>query len=199
MYFIRREGRYLDLTASPLPFRRYLREGWQGQRATLGDWDLHLSTIFTEVRLRPQIELRSADSLPPRHSLAVAALAKGLLYDQGSLEDAAALLHREVFQELPRVFADSWRLGLQTPTRGRSLRELSLDLLALARDGLRRQRVADSRGLDETLYLEGIDDLAQSGETLAQRLLAHWQGTRRDKVRVLLAHCGFAGNLNSGA
>jgi glutamate--cysteine ligase len=91
MYFIRREGRYLDLTASPLPFRRYLREGWRGWRATLGDWDLHLSTIFTEVRLRPQIELRSADSLPPRHTLAVAALIKGLLYDQTSLDAAGAL------------------------------------------------------------------------------------------------------------
>ena len=56
-------------------------EGFAGHQATLADWDLHLSTLFTEVRLRPQIEVRSMDSLPPALSMAPAALLKGLLYD----------------------------------------------------------------------------------------------------------------------
>jgi glutamate--cysteine ligase len=81
MYFIQREGQLVDLTQRRFSFRQFVAEGFEGHRPALADWDLHLSTLFPEVRLRPQIELRSADSLPPHLVMAVAALAKGLLYD----------------------------------------------------------------------------------------------------------------------
>ncbi|KIH77669.1 glutamate--cysteine ligase [Geoalkalibacter ferrihydriticus] len=194
MYFIHRQGRYIALTAERLPFRRYLEKGWGEYRATLGDWDLHLSTIFTEVRLRPQIELRSADSLPPVYTLAVAALVKGLLYDAESLDASWRLLHAELYPHLSEVFPASWRVGLKAPVGRRSLGELCLDLLQLAREGLVRRRVANQRGWDETIYLDPIAELAAEGQTLAERLLARWQGSREQKVRILLDHCGFGMN-----
>ena len=84
MYFLLRGDAYIDLTGTRFTFRQYLDNGWQGERATLGDWNLHLSTLFPEVRLRPQLEVRSADSLPPHYAPAVAAFYKGLLYsDEG--------------------------------------------------------------------------------------------------------------------
>ncbi|MDO3378225.1 glutamate--cysteine ligase [Geoalkalibacter halelectricus] len=196
MYFIRRNNSYLSLTGRRLPFRTYLRQGWGGHRATLGDWDLHLSTIFTEVRLRPQIELRSADSLPPRHTLGVAALLKGLLYDPEALEQSWRLLNTELKPHLPQVFPDSWRLGLKAPLGRRSLGALCGDLLGLARAGLARRGAQNTCGCNETIYLDPIEELAVEQQTLAERLLARWQGARREKVRVLRAHCGFGSNLS---
>ena len=60
MFFLSRRGRYHPLEG--VTFRRFLREGWEGERATLDDWVLHLSTLFPEVRLKRTIELRGADA-----------------------------------------------------------------------------------------------------------------------------------------
>lgn len=191
MYFIFRAGRFLDLTAKRFTFRRYLADGFAGQRATLADWDLHLSTLFPEARLRPQIEVRPADSLPPQLTMAVAALLKGVLYDDGARESCWALFSEQTPEERAELCRQSWRLGLKAPFGRRTLREAALEVLAIARGGLQRQRQRSRRGLDETVYLEGIGEIAESGVTLAERLLARWSGSRKEKMALLLAHCGF--------
>lgn len=56
--------------------------GAAGEYATLKDWQLHLSTIFPEVRLRTYIEMRGADGGPAEHIVALSALWVGLLYDR---------------------------------------------------------------------------------------------------------------------
>jgi glutamate--cysteine ligase len=191
MYFIQRGGQFLDLTQERCTFRRFLRQGHLGHRATLADWDLHLSTLFTEARLRPQIELRSADSLPPRLTLAVAALAKGLFYDSRAMAETWSLFRQQDHSARLQLNRDSWRLGLRAPMGDRTLREVGIDVLAIARGSLQRQGQQDSRGLDETTYLDGLEEIVASGVTLAERLLARWQGTRAEKLQALREHCGF--------
>jgi glutamate--cysteine ligase len=179
------------MTAERFPFRRYLAEGLEGERPTLTDWDLHLSTLFPEVRLRPQIETRSADSLPPGLTLAVAALVKGLLYDPLARGEAWSLFKGLGPSERETLYRQSWRLGLKTPIGGRTLREAALDALGIARRSLRRQQRLNQRGLDESVFLDGIQEIAESGVTLAERLLGRWKGSRKEKVRALVEHCGF--------
>lgn len=191
MYFISRGGAYVDFTRERFSFRRYLAEGFQGQRATLADWDLHLSTLFPEARLRPQIETRSADALPPQLTLGVAALLKGLLYDGEARAAIWSLVSQLDAEQRQSLYRDSWRLGLKAPFGRHSLRELALEALAIARESLRRQQFAAGRGLDETVFLDGIDEIARSGVTLAERMLGRWQGSREQKVQALLEHCGF--------
>ncbi|TAJ84219.1 glutamate--cysteine ligase, partial [bacterium] len=79
MYFIVRDGSYVDLSGTP--FRRFLDHGHQGHYATIEDWDLHLTTLFPEVRIKRYMEIRSADSQPPEFMPALPALIKGVLYD----------------------------------------------------------------------------------------------------------------------
>jgi glutamate--cysteine ligase len=191
MYFIFRNGRFLDLTSERFTFRRYLAEGFASHRATLADWDLHLSTLFPEARLRPQIEVRPADSLPPHLTMAVGALLKGILYDSAASEEVWSLFRLQRPEERAELCRQAWRLGLKAPVGNRSLREVALEVLASARGGLVRQRLRNQRGLDEAVYLEGIEEIAESGVTLAERLLARWAGSRREKVEVLMDHCGF--------
>ncbi|MBE0597048.1 MAG: glutamate--cysteine ligase [Desulfuromonadales bacterium] len=190
MYFIARQGQFLDLTAERFPFRRYLAEGHGAHHATLADWDLHLSTLFPEVRLRPQIEVRCADSLPPRLSLGLAALSKGILYDPPARQAVRTLFSADRASR-EELYRRSWRLGLKTPMAGRTLREATLEVLELAQEGLRRQQRRNSRGLDETIYLEGLFEIADSGVTLAERLLTRWPQERPAQVAALLEHCGY--------
>ncbi|BCA81097.1 glutamate-cysteine ligase family protein [Desulfuromonas sp. AOP6] len=191
MYFIIRDGQYVDFTRERFTFRRYLADGFGPHRATLGDWDLHLSTLFPEARLRPHIEIRSADSLPSRATLAVAALVKGIFYDEQALADSLALFETVDTETFAILYRQSWRLGLQTPFGAGTLQTLALDILAIARDSLRRQRALDEEGQDETVYLQDVEEIAVTGKTLAERLLERWQGSHEDKLNALYAHCGF--------
>jgi len=191
MYFIFRNGRFLDLTAERFTFRRYLAEGHAGHQATLADWDLHLSTLFPEARLRPQIEVRPADSLPPRLTLAVGALLKGILYDREAREACWSIFGKQTAEEREDLCRQSWRVGLRARLGRRTLREAALDVLTNARSGLQRQKQRNQRGLDETVFLDEIEEIADSGVTLAERLLMRWRGSRREKMELLVDHCGF--------
>ncbi len=191
MYFIVRQGQLFDMTRERFSFRRYLAEGFAGFRTTLGDWDLHLSTLFPEVRLRPQIELRSADSLPPGLTLSVAALAKGLLYDDAARAEIHRLFRPFDSATLQQVYRQSWRFGLKTALGRHTLRDLARQILTLAREGLTRQQRERGSRFDETLFLDGLDEIAESGVTLAERLLGRWHGSRQQRLAALKEHCGF--------
>jgi glutamate--cysteine ligase len=191
MYFIVRQGRLLDMTGERFSFRRYMAEGFAGYSATLTDWDLHLSTLFPEVRLRPQIELRSADSLPPGLTLSVAALAKGLLYDNASRAEIRKLFRQCDVAALQEIYRQSWRLGFKTPVGHHGLGDVARQALVLAREGLVRQQRERNSQFDETLFLDGIEEIAASGVTLAERLLGRWHGSRQQRLAALKEHCGF--------
>ncbi len=64
MFLIKRGSETLANTGQP--FRDYLESGYRSERATFGDWKLHLNTLFPEVRLKNTLEARSADSQSSR-------------------------------------------------------------------------------------------------------------------------------------
>ena len=70
-------------------------EAWMRQGdATLDDWELHLSTLFPEVRPRHYFELRSADAISPEFLAAPIALIAGLVYDDASARSASRMLEQ---------------------------------------------------------------------------------------------------------
>ncbi len=192
LYFLQRENKLIDLTGSRFSFRQYLESGWQAERATLEDWDLHLSTLFPEVRLRPQIEVRSADSLPPAHTASVAAFYKGLLYDEAALAAVESIFADMDLADFEQFYRLSWRDGLRTRFRGGNLREVVAELLPYAASSLKKQFQRGNSGADESIFLQPLDEIVSSGQTLAERLLARWQGSRQEKLALLFEHCDYA-------
>ena len=79
MFFVVRDGVYRP--AEKMTFRRFMTEGWQGLRATIADWEVHLSTLFPEVRLKRYIEVRGADAGPMPMARGLGALWRGILED----------------------------------------------------------------------------------------------------------------------
>jgi glutamate--cysteine ligase len=191
MYFIVRDGQYLDLTRQRFPFRAFLETGHAGHQATMADWDMHLSTLFPEVRLRPHIEVRCADSLPPHLVLTVAALLKGLMYDEAAFQAAWDYSRPESREETAHACRQAWRLGLKAPWKGGTLQDLARTCLELARNGLDRQQTRQGQERSESCFLDGLDRQVADGVTLAEQLLQKWQGSRQDKFKALIEHCGF--------
>jgi len=192
LYFIQRQGHLIDLTESRFTFRQYLESGWQQEQATLADWDLHMSTLFPEVRLRPQLEVRSADSLPPAYTASVAALYKGLLYCEDALASVESIFGDLSLAEFKTIYQTSWRDGLKAPVKDGTLQEVAATLLPVAARSLKEQFRSGLSGADESQFLTPLEEIVASGVTLAERLLARWQGSRQEKLALLLEHCDFS-------
>jgi glutamate--cysteine ligase len=192
LYFLQRGARLIDMTARRFTFGEFLEQGAQGEVACVGDWALHLSTLFPEVRLRPQLELRTADSLPPDLALSVAALVKGLFYDQEALDLAENLMTGLSLEERQALYRDSWRLGLKAGIGETSLLELARHLVKLARKGLVRQYQQGFNADDESCFLDPLEPILQTGQTLAELVLAGWQGSRQQKLQHLADLCSYA-------
>ena len=192
MYFIQRNDEYIDFTQQRITFKEYLDGGYLGHEPIMADWNLHLSTLFPEVRLRPQLELRSADSLPPRFTAAVAAFYKGLLYTDGGLSKVESLLGDLSASEITTLYQASWRDGLKTRVKDGTLGEVAKELVTTAAESLTQQFNLGTSGADESRFLDSLDEILSTQETLAEQLLERWQGDRKQKLAVLLDHCGYA-------
>jgi glutamate--cysteine ligase len=192
MYFVIRDGRYVDL--SGLPFRRFLARGHDVLRATAGDWTLHLTTLFPEVRLKTYLEARCADSQPPHLALAVPALLKGVLYDEDCLGAAWDLVKRWKWQERLALYHDAHRDGLQARAGRVPLRDLARELAIIARHGLRTQQACNARGEDETIYLNPLDQQLDSGISPGRYVALNWDHSWNGDIARLIAFSSYRAN-----
>ena len=178
---LRPDGRYID--ASGQSFREFMA----GRLRTLtndvpriSDWADHVTTAFPEVRLKTFLEMRGADGGPWRRLCALPALWVGILYDQVALDAAYDLISDWTTEEREWVRRDVPRLGLATPLRTRTLRDIALEMLEISREGLHRRARRSIAGDDETHFLDPLFAIAGSGRTPAEELLddyrSRWGG-----------------------
>ncbi|MFE0756665.1 glutamate--cysteine ligase [Inquilinus sp. NPDC058860] len=182
MYFVYRDGRYID--AAGHSFRAFLKGElavYPGHLPTLNDWADHLTTAFPEVRLKKYLEMRGADGGPWSRLCALPALWVGLLYDGTALDAAWDLVKDWTTAERAALRRDVPRLGLATPFRGGTVRDVALQVLAIARGGLASRAATDAIGGTEEGFLNELQRIADSGETQASEMLrryeAEWGGS----------------------
>ena len=183
MYFVYRHGRYID--AGGLDFRDFMAgklSVYPGHHPTIDDWKDHLSTAFPEVRLKSFLEMRGADGGPWSRICALPALWVGLLYGGDDVLHAAwDLVKHWTIADHHRIRADVPRMALAASgPRGRTLQDLAQQVLALADKGLANRARLNSAGDTEQGFLAPLHEIAQSGLTPADRMLAayhsRWQG-----------------------
>jgi glutamate--cysteine ligase len=180
MYFIMREGKYID--AAGIPFRAFMEgRALEGHRATMGDFADHVTTVFTDVRLKRFLEMRGADAGNVGMLMAKPALWTGLLYDAAAQKAAAALIRGWTVAELHALRMEVPARALAATIRGRTLRDISRDVVAIARDGLK------ARGLGEEVYLAPLEEIAASGMTQAERWLRRYETAWRGDVTRIFA------------
>ncbi|WP_374573105.1 glutamate--cysteine ligase [Phenylobacterium sp.] len=177
MYFVKRNGRYIDVSGQS--FRDFMKgelPGLPGERPTLKDWADHTTTLFPEVRLKQYLEMRGADSGPWSRLCALPALWTGVLYDSAALAAAWDLCKHWTVEDHNALRADVTRQGLKAQVAGRSVQDVAKDLLAIAREGLKRRNRLSGGMVDESGYLAELEEIAASGITPAERLLELYHG-----------------------
>ncbi len=177
LYFLKRGSTYIDVAGAS--FRDLLAgrlAAAPGERATIADWANHLSTIFPEVRLKRYLEMRGADVGPPDRIVAMSALIVGLYYDPDALQSAQDLVKDWSAEERQSLRDDVPRLGLAAKIRGRELRSVALDMLAISQGGLKRRSRLNGKGEDETVRLRPLEAIAQSGRSPAEVWIERYEG-----------------------
>jgi glutamate--cysteine ligase len=176
MYFVFREGRYIDVAGES--FRAFL-EGklpqMPGEKPRLTDWTDHLSTAFPEVRLKSFLEMRGADGGRWGRICGLPALWVGLLYDQQALDAAWDLVKHWSIEEREKLRHDVPKMALDAVTPdGQSMRDFAGGVLDIAADGLTRRARLNSAGDNEGGFLDPLRDVVATGMTPADRLLSKY-------------------------
>ncbi len=172
--FVRREGRYVPMGGQT--FRSFLASGHGGRRATIGDFEDHLTTLFPEVRLKGVIEVRGADAGTLEMNAALPALWKGILYDPEALHAAGALLKAQSFPERLALQEAVARDGLRARGPSGPVLPLARELFAIAREGLRRLQPPLGDAPDERRLLDAPAAWLERGCSPAHELRARWEG-----------------------
>lgn len=179
MYFIERGGVYRDVAG--MSFRDYIggRLPDQVGPATVGDFGDHMTTAFTDVRLKQFLEMRGADAGRPDMMLAQSALWTGLLYDDATLAAADSLVRQHPWAAYRTLRAEVPRLAMGAPWAGGTVRDLARDLVVLGAEGLRARGEKNAAGQDEAGMLEPLRVITAGGPTQAEHWLACFHGPWR--------------------
>jgi glutamate--cysteine ligase len=158
-------------------FRDYIDHGFEGQRATMDDFYMHMKTLWMDVRLRNTIEFRAIDSLPPSLVPSVAAVMKGLFFQEESLAAVEKLIPQLSFEEYQALQQDSAKHALQATCRGVKLLDTAKELLQIAEEALKKEQIVDFNGRDESQFLEPIKEFVFiKGMSPAEWTVEMWEG-----------------------
>ena len=117
MYFVIRKNKYLEMTN--YTFRNFLNKKTKNPYKivpNIDDWNIHLTTVFPEVRLKNFIELRGADGGPWSRVCALPAFWTGILYDEDNLDTVWSKIGHWKFDQICEFYQNVRKYGLNTNT-----------------------------------------------------------------------------------
>jgi len=192
MYFVFRDGRYIDVAGRS--FRDFLdgRVGeLKGVTPTMSDWADHLTTIFPEARLKRFLDMRGADGGAWRRICGLPALWAGIFYDQVALDGAWDLVKDWSAEERQQLRDSVPHQAFRTPFRRRTVRDLAREMLTISAEGLKRRAQLDSVGTTEEGFLVPLRELVERGYTRAEELLQRYHGEWNRDLTPLFTEYNF--------
>jgi len=141
----------------------------ENRKPTEDDLSMHLSTIFTENRLKKYIELRSMDTCGWDCLCAGPAFNVGMLY--GNLDEVYDLISKWDKDKIINAYLDAPQKGFNTQLMGKDLLYWSSILLELSKKGLQNRDIINKNGKNETLFLSHLQNLIDNKTTNADHMI----------------------------
>ena len=138
----------------------------KNHNATIKDFETHLATIFTEIRLKQYIEIRSLDTCEWDCHCGGPAFYTGLLY--GSLNEALEIVNKWDVIEVLNAYKEAPIKGLKTIIANKSLLEWGKIFLNLSKKGLQKRAIKNSIGNDESIFLRSIEKILINNKNKAE-------------------------------
>ena len=134
------------------------------------DLSTHLSTIFTENRLKKYIELRSMDTCGWDCLCAGPAFYVGILY--GNLEEVYELISKWDKDKIINAYLEAPQKGFNTQLMGKDLLYWASTLLNLSRKGLEKRDILNKSGKNETIFLNHLQKVIDNKTTNADHMIS---------------------------
>ena len=137
---------------------------------TENDLSTHLSTIFTENRLKKYIELRSMDTCGWDCLCSGPAFNIGILY--GNLDEVYDLISKWDTDKIINAYLESPEKGFNTQLMGKDLLYWASTLLDLSRKGLEKRDILNKHQKNETLFLNHLQKVIDNKTTNADHMIS---------------------------
>ena len=133
------------------------------------DLSIHLSTIFTENRLKKYIELRSMDTCGWDCLCAGPAFFIGILY--GNLDEIYDLVSKWDKDKIINAYLDAPKRGFNTQLMDKDLFYWASTLLNLSKKGLNKRDVLNKAKKNETIFLNHLNKIIDNKITNAEHMV----------------------------
>ena len=137
---------------------------------TENDLTIHLSTIFTENRLKKYIELRSMDTCGWDCLCAGPAFNVGMLY--GNLDEVHELISKWDKNRILNAYLEAPQKGFNTQLMGKDLLYWATLLLNLSRKGLENRDILNKSRKNEVLFLKHLQKVIDNKTTNADHMIS---------------------------
>jgi glutamate--cysteine ligase len=137
---------------------------------TESDLTTHLSTIFTENRLKKYIELRSMDACGWECLCSGPAFNTGILY--GNLDEAFDLISKWDKNKIINAYLEAPKKGFNTELMGKDLFYWASTLLEISKKGLENRDIVSKGGYNETHYLNHLEKIINNKITNADHMIS---------------------------
>ena len=137
---------------------------------TESDLTTHLSTIFTENRLKKYIELRSMDACGWECLCSGPAFNTGILY--GNLDEAYDLISKWDKNKIINAYLEAPKKGFNTELMGKDLFYWTSVLLEISKKGLESRDIISKGGYNETHYLNHLEKIISNKTTNADHMIS---------------------------
>ena len=137
---------------------------------TENDLATHLSTIFTENRLKKYIELRSMDACGWECLCSGPAFNTGILY--GNLDETYDLISKWDKNKIINAYLEAPKKGFNTELMGKDLFYWTTVLLEISKKGLENRDVISKGGYNETHYLGHLEKIIDNKTTNADHMIS---------------------------
>lgn len=180
MLFVKRGNNWIEI--KNMNFAQYMEKGVSGAKATIEDWALHLSTLFTEARLKQILELRSFDSHLPEMVMGASALVYGLIQNPAIMDAAWDLIKNWTWEERLRLYQEVPKYGLRAQIKNDTITMIANELIHLSDTGLTIQE--NERGISgERRFLVPVQELINRGKTRAEESIDMFQQSQQQWLK----------------
>ena len=139
------------------------------ESANIKDFENHLATIFTEVRLKKYIEIRSLDTCEWDCHCSGPAFYTGLLY--GNLDEAFEIINKWNIPDVLNAYTKAPTNGLATIVANKTLLEWGKIFLDIAKKGLNKRSIKNDSGNKESIFLKSIENILNNKSNKAMNTI----------------------------
>ena len=181
MIFIHRDNLNIELNGD-ITFEEFIKNGFHGESATLGDYELQANLYFPEVRLRNFIEIRNHDCVGGNLKYAILAIYKGIMYDNSAMDECEELFKHLQYKDFSELRYNVPKLALQANIKRAKAADYAKEIIKIAEKSLRRNQTGD------TLFLDEIKEYTEKGLSPADIIQKNWNGSWNKDLRKLIKY-----------